>query len=169
MFIIWTDTHLLLVTLCQISCGILSKTFSWTCCSGVLNVNSCLKCFESYHLALLLLMHRISTMHTGLTFKNLEFWSSNSRISSSIFLILASAVTFSSCNFCRAPSSSSSCSSRSWEERQLHLCIFQVTHVLILIFFNLVKNMYYFEKPPALTNTKNAFGLLDSFIASMIW
>lgn len=29
--------------------------------------------------------------------------------------------------------------------------------------------MYYFEKPPALTNTKNAFGLLDSFIASMIW
>lgn len=77
--------------------------------------------FQDYHLALLPLLCGVSATHPGLTFKNLEFWSSNSRISSSIFLILASAVTFSSCNFCRAPSSSSSCSSRSWEERQQHL------------------------------------------------
>lgn len=77
----------------------------------------------------------ISTLHTALTFRNLEFWSSKSRISSSIFLIFASAVTFSSCSFCRAPSSSSSCSSRSWEETQLHLCILQVIHVVTFRFF----------------------------------
>lgn len=29
--------------------------------------------------------------------------------------------------------------------------------------------MYYFEEPPAQTNTKNAFALLDSFIVSPIW
>lgn len=48
-----------------------------------------------------------------LTLRDLEFWSSSSRLSSSIFLILASAVTLSSCNFCLAASSSSSCSSKS--------------------------------------------------------
>lgn len=91
-------------------------------------------------------------MHTGLTFKNLEFWSSNSRISSSIFLILASAVTFSSCNFCLAPSSSSSCSSRSWEERQVHVCIFQVTYVST--FYSFAGWKTYFEEPVALNKTK---------------
>lgn len=49
-----------------------------------------------------------------LTFDSLLFWSSMTRISSSSFLILASAVTFSSCSFCLAASSSSSCSSRSF-------------------------------------------------------
>lgn len=110
----------------------------------------------------------ISTLHTALTFRNLEFWSSNSRISSSIFLIFASAVTFSSCSFCRAPSSSSSCSSRSWEERNLHLCISQVIHGGTFWVFNLMTKMCSFEKPLALTDTKPTFALLDSFTGSMI-
>lgn len=53
-----------------------------------------------------------------LTFDSLLFWSSMTRISSSSFLILASAVTFSSCSFCLAASSSSSCSSRSFGGRE---------------------------------------------------
>ena len=48
-----------------------------------------------------------------LTLRNLEFWSSSTRMSSSYFFILASAVTFSSCSFCLPDSSSSSCSSSS--------------------------------------------------------
>lgn len=43
----------------------------------------------------------------GPTLLSLEFWSSRSSRSSSNFFILASVVTFSSCSFCRAPSSAS--------------------------------------------------------------
>lgn len=55
-----------------------------------------------------------------LAFDSLLFWSSMTRISSSSFLILASAVTFSSCSFCLAASSSSSCSSRSFGGKESH-------------------------------------------------
>lgn len=48
------------------------------------------------------------------TLESLLFWSSMTRMSSSIFLIFPSAVTFSSCSFCLAASSSSNWSSRSF-------------------------------------------------------
>lgn len=50
----------------------------------------------------------------GLTLASLQFWSSMMIWSSSSFLSLASVVTFSSCSFWRALSSSSSCSSSSY-------------------------------------------------------
>lgn len=52
-----------------------------------------------------------------LTFSSLLFWSSITRISSSSFLIFPSQVTFSSCSFWRASSSSSKCSSNSCMKR----------------------------------------------------
>lgn len=61
------------------------------------------------------------------TLSSLEFWSSSSRLSSSIFFIFASAVTLSSCNFCLAASSSSSCSSKSCHKRESqvqNICFF---------------------------------------------
>lgn len=99
------------------------SALSWSHPTSVQVQMSQILCQQLWELSL-----GITILHTALTFRNLEFWSSKSRISSSIFLIFASAVTFSSCSFCRAPSSSSSCSSRSWEETQLHLCILQVIH-----------------------------------------
>lgn len=51
---------------------------------------------------------------TGLTLASLQFWSSMMIWSSSSFFSLASVVTFSSCSFWRALSSSSSCSSSSY-------------------------------------------------------
>lgn len=48
------------------------------------------------------------------TLESLLFWSSMTKMSSSIFLIFPSAVTFSSCSFCLAASSSSSWSSKSF-------------------------------------------------------
>lgn len=50
----------------------------------------------------------------SLTLASLQFWSSMMIWSSSSFFSLASVVTFSSCSFCRALSSSSSCSSSSY-------------------------------------------------------
>jgi hypothetical protein len=47
---------------------------------------------------------------------SLQFWSSMMIWSSSSFFSLASVVTFSSCSFCRALSSSSSCSSSSYQD-----------------------------------------------------
>lgn len=100
-------------------------------------------------------LRRISTKQTSLTFKNLEFWSSNSRISSSIFLILASAVTFSSCSFCLAPSSSSSCSSRSWQERQF-ACLYFPGYPYVNIFLLLLsgKNTLFWKKSKQLPQIK---------------
>lgn len=48
------------------------------------------------------------------TLLSLAFWSSKSSRSSSNFFSFASVVTFSSCSFCRAPSSASRWVSSSW-------------------------------------------------------
>lgn len=50
----------------------------------------------------------------ALTLLSLVFWSSKSSRSSSNFFSFASDVTFSSCSFCRAPSSASRWDSSSW-------------------------------------------------------
>lgn len=58
-------------------------------------------------------LEQLQAAAAGLTLASLQFWSSRMICSSSSFFSFASVVTFSSCSFCRALSSSSSCSSSS--------------------------------------------------------